>query len=119
MTSEIKTVVDTILVVDESVDSAAEVIPLVVTAVDKLILPVTVDEGLIVVTLGVLLLMVGVTMSVMFTVVRDVVTDVLFTAAVVDDMVEVVCRVVILSADSVLLITEVVGSEDVALVVAE
>ena len=118
VTSEINAVVDTILVVDESVDSAAEVIPLVVTAVDKLILPVTVDEAVFVVTV-VLLPMVDVTMSVIFTVVGDAVTEVLFTIVVVDDVVEVVCWVVTLLTDTVLLITEVVDSENVALVVAE
>ena len=122
VTSEINAVVETILVVDESVDSAAEVIPLVilsvVTAVVKFILPVTVDEAVFVVTV-VLLPMVDVTMSVIFTVVGDAGTDVLFTAAVVDDVVEVVCWVVTLLTDTVLLITEGVDSEDVALVVAE
>ena len=104
------------------VDSAAEVIPLVilsvVTAVVKFILPVTVDEALIIVTV-VLLLMVELMVSVIFTEVGDAVTNVLFTAAVVDDMVEVVSRVVILLIDSVLLITEGVDSEDVVLIVAE
>ena len=122
MTSEINAVVDTILVVDESVDSAAEVVPVVilsvVTAVVKFILPVTVDEALIIVTV-VLLLMVEPMVSVIFTEVGDAVTDVLFTAAGVDDMVEVVCRVVILLIDSVLLITEGVDSKDVVLIVAE
>ena len=118
VTFEINAVVDTILVVDESVDSAAEVIPLVVTAVDKLILPVTVDEAVFVVTV-VLLPMVDVTMSVIFTVVGDAVTEVLFTIVVVDVVVEVVCWVVTLLTDTLLLITEVVDSEDVVLIVAE
>ena len=115
----IEAVVGTTLVVEESVNSAVVLVILsVVTAVDKLILPVTVDEAVLVVTER-RLSMVGAIVSVIFIVVSNAVTVVLFTVAGVEDMVEVACWVETLIADTVLLITEVVDSEDAALVGAE